>query len=371
MKVVANYGMGVDSTVIVHRWLTDPTCRDFPLEDLVIVSAQVGDEFSDTKRMVERHVLPLFRRHGVRYVQLARNGPRQEDGITVLSDTRAPFTLHTGGVYRLSDELTAAGTVPQVASRRCSAKYKGWVIDTWLLQEMNGEPFRQVMGFNADEQRRVDRDQCYGGENRNAVYPLMAWKWGRAACEAYLREKTGADWPKSCCSMCPFANGKPAILARYRAMPEQAADALLLEHLSTALNPNMTLYRDRSLWSVLEADGQAEAFRIFTDRVARMSWAVYRVRRIYTRKGGADRAVEKLRLGNREEALDDLHAEATRRGLAVEETANSPRLYVSRLQPGVYPTTEEMWVAAPALADDKAKEGFEQAWGWFSLDLVA
>jgi hypothetical protein len=38
--------------------------------------------------------------------------------------------VHLGGAYKLSDEMLAAGTVPQVAgSRKCSAKAKGWVLD--------------------------------------------------------------------------------------------------------------------------------------------------------------------------------------------------------------------------------------------------
>ena len=74
----------------------------------------VSNEFPDTRRVVEAHLLPLFREHRVRYLQSARNG-------------------HT-----LGEELTAAGTCPQVASLRCSIKLKGWVIDTWLRQELGG-----------------------------------------------------------------------------------------------------------------------------------------------------------------------------------------------------------------------------------------
>jgi len=37
------------------------------------------------------------------------------------------------------------------------------------------------MGFNADERGRVEKDSCYGGDNRFAEYPLMAWGWGRDA----------------------------------------------------------------------------------------------------------------------------------------------------------------------------------------------
>jgi hypothetical protein len=38
------------------------------------------------------------------------------------------------------------------------------------------------------------------------------------------------------------------------------------------------------------------------------------------------------------------------------------RLYLRRRQPGVYPSAEEMLVAAPALAEDKGKPTFERTW---------
>lgn len=362
MKVLLNLGMGVDSSVIAHRWLNDDSSRDFDLTNLTVVTAMTGNEFDDTRRVVESHLLPLFRKNAIRYVQLARSGPKREDGITVLSDTRSPDRLHLEGVYTLGEELTAAGTGPQVASRRCSIKFKGWVIDQWIAGEFAGQPFRQVMGFNADEQRRVSRDQCYGGENRKAEYPLMTWGMGRAACEAYLLKHTGERWPKSCCTFCPFTNGKPEVLARYHAMPGRAADALLLELVAMALNPRMTLYRDRSLYSILLVEGNPEPFRILHERLAGLLWAVYRVRRVYKAKGRADRSVERLVEGTRDKVLYALQVEATRAGQAIENTANGPRFYTVRRRVDAYPAFEEMYVAAPALANDKAKKNFERGW---------
>lgn len=37
-----SYGMGVDSTAILLRWLTDPMSRDFDLRDLVVSTAHTG-----------------------------------------------------------------------------------------------------------------------------------------------------------------------------------------------------------------------------------------------------------------------------------------------------------------------------------------
>src|SRR5262249_35486196 len=66
MKVILNLGMGVESSAILARLLLEPDVRDFELADLVVVTAQTGDEFSDTAALVEAHLLPLMRRHGVR-----------------------------------------------------------------------------------------------------------------------------------------------------------------------------------------------------------------------------------------------------------------------------------------------------------------
>jgi hypothetical protein len=46
--------------------------------------------------------------------------------------------------------------------------------------------------------------------------------------------------------------------------------------------------------SVLEADGNAQALRLFAGRLERGEWAVYRVRRLYRAPGLADRCVELL-----------------------------------------------------------------------------
>jgi hypothetical protein len=42
-------------------------------------------------------------------------------------------------------------------------------------------------------------------------------------------------------------------------MPEQSVEALLIEHVAMALNPRMTLYRDKSLRWVLEQDASTLA----------------------------------------------------------------------------------------------------------------
>ena len=40
--MVLSYGMGADSTSLLLRWLTEPSSRDFAIDDLVVVSSMTG-----------------------------------------------------------------------------------------------------------------------------------------------------------------------------------------------------------------------------------------------------------------------------------------------------------------------------------------
>ena len=223
-RVVLSYGMGADSTALLLRWIHEPATRPCDLASLLVITAMTGDEWLATGPLVTEHILPRLRAHQIRWVQLARAGAAQGDGITILDDSRAPREVHLGGDWKLSDEMLAAGTVPQVAgSRKCSAKAKGWVLDQFLAAEMAGRPFLHVMGFEAGETGRARRDASYDTAQRTGSYPLIEWGWDRAACEDYIRTVTGVDWPKSACTYCPFAlcnaAGRERVLAAYRAEP--------------------------------------------------------------------------------------------------------------------------------------------------------
>ena len=111
-NAVLSLGMGVESVAIFLRWIHEPETRPCPLENLTVITAMTGEEFADTGRDMTVHILPLMREYAVRYVQVARRGPKQADGITILSDTRSPEVLFIKGDYKLSDELGASGVVP-------------------------------------------------------------------------------------------------------------------------------------------------------------------------------------------------------------------------------------------------------------------
>ncbi len=390
MKTILSFGMGVESSALLLSWLERPESRDFDLErDLIVITAQTGGEHPDTKWLCERHLLPRMRARRMRYVQVARAGHLEADGIVVLSDTREPFEVHIQGAYTLAEELRSAGTVPQFSGNRiCSTKFKGWVIETWLSQELSGQPYRHALGYNVDERSRIARSErafaervtapvrmafgfnCdeesrivraakYDTALRKGFYPLFEWKWSRDRCLQYLKDLTGVTWPKSCCSYCPFQALREDTVARMRRFPGQVAEALLLEHQSLCLNPRGALYRDRTLLSVVTENHHAEALRYFRERLEAAEYALYRVRRIYKGPGKADRAVQKLKKGSHAEMAVCFGRMSP--GLEVRAEHGIRYGYVRRREPDRYPAVEEFFVVAPATVESKTRYGFE----WF------
>ena len=383
--MILSYGMGVDSTAILLHWLENPASRSFrvytvaegmdppsftyqgngsfDLKDLTVVTAMTGDEFPDLKRLIETHILPRLRRHGIRFVQVARKS--KTEPMTVLDDSRSPNTLMLEGAYKLSDELLAAGTVPQVAGSRrlCSIKSKGWPLDAWIEREVHGQPFVQAIGFNAEEARRVVRDQSYSAikwpvGQKTSIYPLMHdWGWSRQVCEDYIRSVTGGNWPKSACAYCPFAAGKEPVLVRFQQFPDRAAFSLFIEFVSMALNPRMTLYSTKSLMSIAREVEDYDALSMFDQMLNGWPWAVYRVRRIYTQKAHADRSVIIAEEGDRQ----TIEAKLSTYG-KISHEGEIPRVYVRRRKPDVYPTLEEMFVAAPRAMFNKERPRFQTNW---------
>jgi hypothetical protein len=399
MHTILSYGMGVESTAILVRWIEEPVVRPCPLEELIVITSQTGDEYRDTQRDIENHILPLLRRHGIRYVQVARRGHLESDGITVLSDSREPERLFILGDYKLSDELRSAGTVPQYGGEHtCSLKFKAWVIERWLAQNLN-HPARHAFGYNAaetsrvakseaaslrriafgfnsEEEVRIEKALSYDTPLRQSFYPLVEWGWTRQDCVDYLRAKLGIIWRKSACVQCPFNALKADALARNLEHPEQVAEAMVLEHISLSLNPRGTLYRNQSLIEITGASGNAVATNQYRRTLDDAAWAIYRVRRIYqaakdksgsairNKKGVAYRAVEQLTSGlHKAAAVEELRARASSQDAIVEQRGIT---YVYRHRCGTtYPTREEFLVALPAVVATKARYGldwFEEKW---------
>lgn len=407
-----SYGMGVESHAILERWLNEPASRPFESWDqLIVVTAQVGEENkSDTIPNVERRAFPLMRKHGIRFVEVARRGHLEADGIVVLQDTREPVRLHPDGAYKLSDELLRNGTVPQFGGEhRCALKFKAFCIETWMAFEFRGESTRPVyhvfgynadetsrirksdvhiaahnedrsievnrtpivvFGFNADEIGRIERSRKYDGPTRIGSYPLLDWSWNREKCHAYILEQSGIDWTKSACSFCPFcrdsAKGEANAAKRWNAAPEQTAHGLIVEFNSLCFNPRGMLYKDRTMMEIVKRAKVQPVLDEFERRLAAQRWGYYRVRRIYTAKGAALRCVERLHEGTREEMQAKFEE-----GLTADATLNVDTIHgiryamFQRREADVYPTAEGFFVIAPLFVESKVRgpmEKFDARW---------
>ncbi len=413
MPVQLCNGMGVDTAAIITRLIEDPDSRVLlvteadgrrrlvrvDLHDITVVTAMTGNEFRTTEQVMNDHLLPRMRSAGLRYVQVARGGQSQEDGIVVLDDSTSPQRMFMRGPWSLSDELIAAGTVPQTAarSRRCSYRAKGWVLDQWAASEYAGADRVHILGFAAEETARVEKDQSYSHATRRSVYPLRQWGWDRQQCEDYLLDQFGIIWPRSCCMYCPFAGGskrKNALLAaRWAAEPAAGVLALTLETVALGLNPRMKLFKDVSAWQVAVEQQLHQVLALTEAHLDQCKWAVYDVQRVFQpagakknepitramakrmgidewkpgmvikhpgdpgKKGRAARRTRQVRTGTRHEMAAMLEAAADGR----HEPGRTPRLWLIDRQ-NTYPTIERMLVAAPAGVADKEEDGFAALW---------
>lgn len=266
-------------------------------------------------------------------------------------------------------------------------KFKKFPLEKWIERELGGEHYRHAFGYNAEERRRIEKSErafaehepvrvAFGfnlGEGarirraRGYDTPLRrGWYsladdlgWNREDCARYLRELTGETWRRSCCLYCPFAKLTPDVIARQRRFPVQLGQALILEHQSLALNPRGSLYRGRTLYSVVAKDGNTTALAEFGRTMSTGEYALYRVRRIYMARGRADRAVERLATGTRAEISAQFVSVTA--GLRVRVEHGISYGYVRERDAGLYPAVEEFYVVALATVEPKTRNGFE----WF------
>lgn len=387
LRVAMSYGLGADSTAILLRWLHEPDTRPAPWDEIVLVTALTGDEWSVTGEQVSAHVLPELRRAGVRFIQAARSQRhvrRDGSGIVVLSDSRHPSRLHLEGSFALSTEMLTAGTLPQVGGARlCSVHAKGDVLDPILDRLFGDRPYLHVMGFEFNEKSRADKDSTFNTATRTGNYPLIRWGFTRDDVLDYIEGVTQVRWEKSACQFCPFSltskAGREASLTRYAAHPDVAGQVLFMEAVALALNPAQSLLgRGRLIDLVTEKmmDGVLEAFR---RRMESAEHALYRVRRIYRAAGGdplkksprADRSVQRIATGSLAQMTA---AVRTYRELGadidIDVAAGIERAYVRR-RGDRYPTVEEFYVAAPAVVADKQAGNFDAWWEQMTGDEVA
>ena len=146
-----------------------------------------------------------------------------------------------------------------------------------------------------------------------------------------------------------------------------------MEHLSLALNPRGTIYKGRSLIQITIEAGNDVAVEMYRKSIDSEAWALYRVRRIYSGKGKADRAVEKLHVfEGPAEARMALNTISASSGVAVEELRGIPYVWHERRSETDFPTREEFITIAPAAVETKARYGldwFDVRWSALQLHL--
>ncbi|MFI8932409.1 hypothetical protein ACIG3E_32695 [Streptomyces sp. NPDC053474] len=373
LDTLVNWGLGVDSTAYIAKMLTDPAAHGIDLDRTAVLYMATGSEWPETRLLVEQFMLPLLREHRVRFVQLARTGQLKAAGITVLDDSRCPQKLYDRGPWTLWDEMEAVGTVPQQAgTRKCSLRAKGEVGDRWITPVFAGRPFRQVMGFNADEAPRCVGDEAASKlPGRTGVFPLRDWGWDRQTCENYLFERFKVNWPKSYCTFCcyPVSMGAlPAHLERMRAHPDIAGQVLRLEYTAMSLNPNAKLYGSRSLLELF--DPRLPRDRACLDAFEReldTEWALYRVRRLFllsaTGKRRVLRSVHRVALGSPTDLEQRVRAEAAAHGCKADLDPRYGRSrYWLRPRGEHLPMGEELFTTGPAHVIDKQDPSFERKW---------
>lgn len=173
---IKNDGMGVESVAITLEMLTNPARRDFCLCQLIIITMQTGDEHWDTIHNTEWFVLPIYRYFRLRFVELARGGEYEEDGIVILQDTCLPQRLYREGYYKLSEHLLLNGTVPQAGSEHlCSLKWKVFCGEYWMEHCLQMHGFQHIFGYSADEPQRVAKsDGGIAKRNTKVIEKLRA-----------------------------------------------------------------------------------------------------------------------------------------------------------------------------------------------------
>ncbi|MBF6333155.1 hypothetical protein [Nocardia transvalensis] len=367
-----SYGMGAESTAGVVRSLLEPgfgppeLLEDF--SNLIVMTAQTGDEWASTCELVTRFVLPILTDHHVRMVEVARAGPAVEDGIVVLQDTREPVRLHPDpdkdGFFSLSRENRRNGVMPQLGgTRKCSIKAKGWPLDNWRARELGSDPYLHAVGYNIEEGGRILTDSAvqFGGRRR-PFYPIHESGWTRQQCRQYLYDLFGVWWPKSLCRQCCFVSRDewPEQLARFNAAPAEGVHHLIDEYMAVALNRHAGLFgRAGTLAARLERDAAVEVLQLAEQELATIEWALYRVRRCYLAPAQAWRSVEIAHRGDRDTERQLLHRLARGLGREPVTEAGHTRLWLAHRTSDRYPHVESFYVAAPAEVRPKQRTGFE------------
>lgn len=393
---IFNWGMGVESTFILVRWILCPHTRPFlSWFQCIVLVAQTGDEYRETKQLCESYVLPLMRQEHIRLVQVGRIGSEKGQYI-VLDDSTQPtaLLLHDERLFTLGNSMEKDGWVPRLGRPHiCAQRWKGEPLDWWITHNVS-QPFGPYLGYNRDEKRRFKDAQDYGCKGFDFRAPMIDVDQSRDDAIEFLYLTFGVVWHKSCCDHCPFQLEANAV-RHWQQDPQAGANALWREMSALTLNPRMGLFGwDKPMrYKVKSKRGQikpavlhsayavcvkhelTEVLEIFHRMIREYStWTVLWVRKIYNNTGttaktqiNAQRSVITLASGSRQTMMALLELKALEHQTEVIELAHCHRVIVrlkDDLEP-VYPELEEFYVLAPASIKDKcgcSQAKYENKW---------
>ena len=84
--------------------------------------------------------------------------------------------------------------------QRSSVHSKGDALDPGIAKVTCGQPYRHVMGFEAGERRRAEKNAGYNTDLRTGEYPLIECGWFRDDAIAYTESVIGTGVGKSACT---------------------------------------------------------------------------------------------------------------------------------------------------------------------------
>lgn len=282
--VVLSLGGGLDSWVL----LLEAVRRGEHIDIVVFVDVGApGDpgEWPSTYRHVEEVVRPFCVRHGIEFVRI-------DHERYPVRDARSLFQWLWD-----RDQIPVAGD-----DRICTIIAKVERFERWLDDRFAGREVEVWIGFDANEQRRVDKDPNAGQERRptrmkhrggkNPVlehhlhnawlwtralgfamstarrvnrFPLIEWKLCRCRCEVIARASGFPVPRKSACVFCPYGS-KADWVTFARELPNQFELVVELERKKPLTKENQ---RKLSIMAYDSRTQMGTPLRVFVARPSR------------------------------------------------------------------------------------------------------
>jgi len=225
-----NFGGGTNSTALVIECFNRGFRPDW------IVFGDTGGEKPETYAALDRLQAWLAARGWppVTTVRWVRQKPLANGSLT----------------ETLEENCHRLGYMPSAAYgySGCATKFKRQPAERWR-KENGFERTVYALGFDAGEQKRVNRKKCDSAEGilEEPWYPLFAWGLMRADCERIIAEAGLSPVGKSACFFCPYTKAHEwADLAREH--PDLFGRALEIERMAEAAGNAKSGLRRSSGW---------------------------------------------------------------------------------------------------------------------------